>query len=52
MESGKSFRGKMFIDATYEGDLMAAAGVIILSEGNQTANMEKLLTGSRQTRPA
>lgn len=25
--SGKKFRGKMFIDATYEGDLMAAAGV-------------------------
>ena len=27
MESGKLFHGKMFIDATYEGDLMAAAGV-------------------------
>lgn len=27
MESGRVFRGKMFIDATYEGDLMAAAGV-------------------------
>ena len=27
MESGRSFAGKMFIDATYEGDLMAAAGV-------------------------
>ncbi|MBN1987359.1 MAG: FAD-dependent oxidoreductase, partial [Prolixibacteraceae bacterium] len=25
--SGKTFRGKMFIDATYEGDLMASAGV-------------------------
>lgn len=25
--SGKTFEGKMFIDATYEGDLMAAAGV-------------------------
>lgn len=25
--SGKTFTGKMFIDATYEGDLMAAAGV-------------------------
>ena len=25
--SGRAFRGKMFIDATYEGDLMAAAGV-------------------------
>ena len=25
--SGKEYRGKVFIDATYEGDLMAAAGV-------------------------
>lgn len=27
MLSGKTFAGKMFIDATYEGDLLAAAGV-------------------------
>ena len=27
MLNGKTYRGKMFIDATYEGDLMAAAGV-------------------------
>ena len=27
MESGRSFRGTMYIDATYEGDLMAAAKV-------------------------
>jgi hypothetical protein len=27
MESGRTFAGKMFIDATYEGDLMDAAGV-------------------------
>lgn len=27
MESGKKIKAKMFIDATYEGDLMAAAGV-------------------------
>ena len=27
MLSGAAFRGRMFIDATYEGDLMAAAGV-------------------------
>jgi hypothetical protein len=27
MVSGKRFRAKVFIDATYEGDLMAAAGV-------------------------
>lgn len=27
MENGTIFRAKMFIDATYEGDLMAKAGV-------------------------
>jgi len=27
MESGKLYRGMMYIDATYEGDLMAKAGV-------------------------
>jgi hypothetical protein len=27
MESGRVFSGKMFLDTTYEGDLMAAAGV-------------------------
>lgn len=27
MESGETYSGKMFIDATYEGDLMAASGV-------------------------
>ena len=27
MQSGRTFAGRMFIDATYEGDLMAAAGV-------------------------
>jgi NADPH-dependent 2,4-dienoyl-CoA reductase/sulfur reductase-like enzyme len=35
-ESGTTFRAKMFVDATYEGDLMAAAGVsyTITREGN------------------
>ena len=27
MESGRAFEGKMFVDATYEGDLLAKAGV-------------------------
>ena len=27
MESGKTYEGTVFVDATYEGDLMAAAGV-------------------------
>jgi hypothetical protein len=36
MESGKTFRGRMFVDATYEGDLMAQAGVsyTVGREGN------------------
>jgi hypothetical protein len=37
MESGRTFAGRMFIDATYEGDLMAEAGVsyTVGREGNQ-----------------
>jgi len=36
VESGAVYQGKMFIDATYEGDLMAAAGVsyTVGREGN------------------
>lgn len=36
MESGRTFRGRMFIDATYEGDLMAKSGVsyTVGREGN------------------
>lgn len=36
MRSGRTFRGRMFIDATYEGDLMASAGVsyTVGREGN------------------
>jgi hypothetical protein len=36
MESGRTFAGKMFVDATYEGDLMAQAGVgyTVGREGN------------------
>ncbi|HEX3997945.1 MAG TPA: FAD-dependent oxidoreductase [Pirellulales bacterium] len=38
MESGNRFRAKMFVDATYEGDLMAAAKVsyIVGREANAT----------------
>ncbi len=36
MENGEKYRGRVFIDATYEGDLMAAAGVsyTVGREGN------------------
>jgi len=42
--SGKVFRGKVFVDATYEGDLMAAAGVsyVVGREGNAAYPGEKL----------
>lgn len=38
MESGETYHGKMYIDATYEGDLMAAAGVAyhVGRESNRT----------------
>ena len=38
MESGAVFSGRMFIDATYEGDLLAAAGVdyVVGREANAT----------------
>lgn len=40
--SGKKFQGEMFIDATYEGDLMAAAGVSyhVGRESNDTYDEE------------
>lgn len=40
MESGRVFRGRVFIDATYEGDLLATAGVsyIVGRESNATYN--------------
>ena len=38
MRDGSTFRGRVFIDATYEGDLMAAAGVryTVGRESNET----------------
>jgi hypothetical protein len=40
--SGKTFKGKMFMDATYEGDLMASAGVSyhVGREGNDVYGEE------------
>ena len=40
--SGNVYRGKMFVDATYEGDLMAAAGVsyVVGREANATYGEE------------
>jgi hypothetical protein len=51
MESGKVFRARMFIDASYEGDLMAKAGVSykIGREANSTWN--ETLDGVRAQTP-
>lgn len=57
MESGRQFRGRVFIDATYEGDLMAKAGVsyLIGREANATfgethnGNQPYLLRRGRKT---
>jgi hypothetical protein len=51
MEDGRIFRAKMFIDASYEGDLMARAGVsyVIGREANSTYH--ETLDGIRAVTP-
>src|SRR5262245_10735903 len=44
-ESGKVFAGKMFIDATYEGDLMAAAGVSYFVGREPNKQFDETLNG-------
>jgi len=45
MESGKTSTGSMFIDATYEGDLMAAAGVSYIVGREANAQYGETLNG-------
>jgi hypothetical protein len=45
MLSGRSFRGEMFIDATYEGDLMASAGVEYTVGRESTATYGEMWNG-------
>ena len=45
MESGKVFRGKMFVDATYEGDLMAKAGVSYTVGREANSQYDETLNG-------
>ena len=45
MESGEVFRGKMFVDATYESDLMAGAGVSYAVGREATADYGETLAG-------
>jgi hypothetical protein len=44
--SGKSFQAKMFIDATYEGDLMAAAGITYRVGREASAEYNEPLNGN------
>jgi hypothetical protein len=50
MESGKSFKGKMFIDATYEGDLMAVAGVSYTYGRESNSQYNETLNGVQTQR--
>lgn len=45
MESGKTFRGRMFIDATYEGDLLAKANVSYAVGREANAAYDETLNG-------
>ena len=43
--SGKTYRGRMFVDATYEGDLMAAAGVSYVVGREANAEFGETVSG-------
>ena len=45
MESGQEYRGRMFIDATYEGDLMAKTGVSYHVGRESNAEFRETLNG-------
>jgi len=45
MESGRTFAGKMFVDATYEGDLMPLAGVSFTVGREANAQYNETLNG-------
>lgn len=51
MESGQTFRGRIFIDATYEGDLLATAGVSFAVGRESNKTYKETLNGV-QTRHA
>lgn len=48
MESGRTFHGRMFIDATYEGDLMAAARVSYTVGREPNAQYGETLNGAQR----
>jgi len=52
MENGNVFRAKTFIDSTYEGDLMARAGVKYMVGREANERFGETLNGVRGTTPA
>lgn len=52
MQGGDEFRAKMFIDATYEGDLLALAGVTFVVGREATNAYAEPLNGIRPNTPA
>jgi hypothetical protein len=52
MESGNVYRAKMFIDASYEGDLMARAGVSFTFGREGTNTYGETLNGIRANTPS
>ncbi len=52
MENGNVFRAKMFIDASYEGDLLAMAGVSFTMGRESTNTYNESLNGIRPNTPA
>jgi len=52
MENGNVFRAKTFIDCTYEGDLMARAGVKYMVGREANERFGETLNGVRGTTPA
>jgi hypothetical protein len=51
MESGQRFRARMFIDATYEGDLMASAGVSFIIGREANSQYGETINGLRPAHP-
>ena len=51
MENGKVYRARMFIDATYEGDLMAKAGVSYSVGREANSKYDETLNGVRAVTP-
>jgi hypothetical protein len=47
MESGRTFIGRQFMDATYEGDLMAVAGVTYTVGREANAQYDETLNGNQ-----